>query len=110
MVWWPPAVTLKVGGDARSRGADAYARLSARPRGGAVDLSSEQPGVRRRFDSTPNGGAQPTKPAVTARGAMLRGVLLASTRGGLHATVGWTVVSACAMHGSQIPHSSVSSL
>jgi hypothetical protein len=79
-------------------------------RGGAVDLSSEQPGVRRRFDSTPNGGAQPTKPAVTARGAMLRGVLLASTRGGLHATVGWTVVSACAMHGAQIPHSSVSSL
>jgi hypothetical protein len=96
------------GGDVGSRGADGYGPPSARPRGDLLDLSCERPGVRRRFDSTPNGGAQRTTPGVTAPCAMPRCVPLASTRCGPHVTAGWMVVSAGAMPGSLIPHSSAS--
>ena len=50
------------------------------------------------------------RPGATTTCVTRRCDLLASTRGGPHATAGWTVASAAAMHGSRIPHSSSSSI
>jgi len=100
----------QLGGDGRSHDADAYAPPSARPRGDAADPSYGLRGALRRSGSLVTAGGQQTKPAVTTPYATRRSVPRVAARYGPLVTAGSKGVFAGARHGSQIPHSSVSSL